>query len=60
MKTNRKKENSHIRKLGKTGRGASVYLTLPIDLVRELGWRDNQKITAKKFGDGILLKDWKE
>ena len=60
MKTNRRRENSNIRKLGKTGRGASISLTLPIELVRELGWRDNQKVTAKKHGKGILIEDWKE
>ena len=60
MKTNRKRENSHIRKLGKAGKGASIALTLPIALVRKLGWRDNQKVTAKKYGKGIIIKDWKK
>ncbi len=60
MKTNRKIENRHIRKLGKIGGGDSIYLTVPIELIRELGWRDNQKVVAKKYGQGILITDWEE
>ncbi len=60
MKTRRQVQNRHIRKLGRTGRGASISLTLPIELVRELRWRDNQKVTAYKYGNGILIKDWKK
>ncbi|MEX0932212.1 MAG: hypothetical protein WDZ81_01230 [Candidatus Saccharimonadales bacterium] len=45
-----KKEKTHIRKLGKIGKQeySSFYLTLPIDLVREFGWKNGQKLTVKK------------
>ena len=55
----RKVENRNIRKLGKSGGGASISLTLPIDIIRELKWRDNQKVVVKKRGKGILITDWK-
>ena len=52
----RKIEDSQIRKIFK--HGDSRAITLPAELLRELGWRDNQKVIAKKFGAGILIKDW--
>jgi antitoxin component of MazEF toxin-antitoxin module len=54
----RKIEDSEIRKIFK--HGDSKAITLPAELLRELGWRDNQKVTAKKYGNGILIEDWKE
>lgn len=33
----RKREDQNIRKLGKTGQ--SITVTLPIEMVRELGWK---------------------
>ncbi len=51
-------ENHNVRKIYK--HGDSYAITLPKGLVRELGWQDNQKLVAKKYGDGILIKDWEE
>ena len=44
------------RKLTKSG--DSYALTLPIDLVRELGWREKQKVVVVKRGKGIMIVDW--
>jgi len=54
----RKIEDSEVRKIFK--HGDSRAITLPIKLLRELGWRDNQKLVAKKYGKGILIQDWKK
>lgn len=54
----RKIEDQKVRKIFESG--DSYAITLSKDLVRELGWRDNQKLVAKKYGDGILIKDWEE
>ncbi len=54
----RKLEKRHIRKLSKVGRGASVAVTLPIELVRRLKWRAGQKVVVEKYGKGILIVDW--
>lgn len=48
----------NTRKLTKLG-GKSIGLTLPIDMVRELGWREKQKVTVKRVRGGVLIKDWK-
>ena len=54
----RKTEDTSIRKLTKVG-GKSIGLTLPIELVRELGWKEKQKVTVKRVHGGVMIKDWK-
>ena len=54
----RKLENKNIRKLARIG-NKSIGLTLPIDIVRELKWREKQKVVVKKQGKNILITDWK-
>lgn len=40
--------------------GGSYYVTLPIELVRELGWKEKQKVViTKALGKKIEIKDWK-
>jgi len=48
----------NIRKLTKTG-GKSIGLTLPIEIVRELGWRERQKVKVKRIRGGIEIRDWR-
>ena len=48
----------NIRKLTKLG-GRSIGLTLPIDIIRELGWRERQKVVVTKRGKTLTIKDWK-
>lgn len=55
----RKKEESNIRKLTKIGK-KSIGLTLPIEMVRELGWKERQKVVAKRVRGGVLIRDWKK
>lgn len=42
----RELENKNVRKIFKSG--DSYAVTLPMELIKELGWRDNQKIEVKK------------
>ena len=56
---NKKSTDKNIRKLTKIGR-QSIGLTLPIEMVRELGWRERQKVVVKKVKGGFLVKDWKK
>ena len=51
-------EDHNVRKIYE--HGDSYAITLPKNLVRELGWRDNQKLVAKRYGDGILFQDWEK
>ena len=48
-----------VRKLTKLG-GKSIGLTLPIELVRELGWREKQKVVVTRVRGGVMVKDWRK
>jgi len=51
--------NKNIRKLTKVG-GLSLSVTLPIEIVREMKWREKQKVTVRKSGQKIIIEDWKK
>ncbi len=55
----RKQEDTNIRKLTKPG-GKSIGLTLPIEMIRELGWREKQRVVVKKVGSKLIIEDWKK
>ena len=50
----------NIRKLTRTGRGKSISVTLPIEEIRHLGWRDRQKVVVERKGKTLIVKDWKK
>jgi antitoxin component of MazEF toxin-antitoxin module len=50
----------NIRKLTRTGGGKSISLTLPIEYIRELKWKDRQKVTVRKSGKKLIIEDWKK
>jgi hypothetical protein len=56
----RKIGEEHIRSLTRGSGGSSYSLILPMDLVKELGWKSKQKLVVKRYGDGLIIKDWKD
>lgn len=52
-------EERNTRKLYKNS-GGTILVSVPIEIVRELGWRDGQKVVVKKRGKGLLIEDWKK
>jgi len=54
----KKQENYDVRKLNKNG-GGSISITLPIDDVRALRWRDGQKVVVTRKGKTFVIQDWK-
>jgi len=51
-------DERHIRKLI---RGSSSYLvTLPIQAIRDLGWKKSQKLVVEldRRGKRLIIKDW--
>lgn len=56
----RKLDQRNIRKLTKSGAGKSIGLTLPIEYVRLLGWRERQKVVVSKRGGKLIIEDWKK
>ena len=56
---NRDSEEREVRKL--TAMGDSIGLTLPIEIIRDLGWQEGQKVTVKRWGDAkLLIEDWED
>jgi hypothetical protein len=57
--TTRKAEDKNIRKLCRIGK-QSIGLTLPVEMVRELGWKAKQKVVVKRIHGGVEIKDWRK
>ena len=54
----RKLSEKNIRKIFRTGRSRTVGITLPIEIVKKLKWREKQKIVVRRSGKKIILEDW--
>ena len=54
----RKLSERNIRKLTRMGGGRSLGLTLPIEIMRKLRWRERQKVVVKLRGKKITIVDW--
>jgi len=55
----RKFKDRNIRNLTKTG-GHSIGVTIPIDVIRDLGWKERQKVVVRRSGKRLVIEDWKE
>jgi len=55
----KKSTEKNIRKLTRIGK-KSIGLTLPIEMVRELGWNERQKVVVKRISGGFQVKDWRK
>jgi antitoxin component of MazEF toxin-antitoxin module len=54
-----KLKDKNTRKVTRVGK-TSLAVTVPIEIIRSLGWREKQKVTVKKVRGGVLIKDWKK
>ncbi len=54
-----KSSKKHIRKVGKTGNvdSPSYFLTLPIDIVRDLGWHEGKQLVVRKNRGKVIVED---
>jgi len=53
----RKLTEKNIRKITKVGR-ASFCVTIPVEIIKELKWRERQKVRVKLSGKKIIIEDW--
>lgn len=53
----KRSDKKNIRKLTKTG-GWSLGITIPIEMIRDLRWKERQKVVVKKVGKKIVIEDW--
>lgn len=56
--TTRKSEEKNIRKITKVGK-TSLAITIPVEMHKELGWREKQKVKVKRIKGGIEVKDYR-
>lgn len=56
----RRLQDRNIRKLTKIAGGTSYAVTLPIEMVRELGWKSKQRLVVEKQGERLIIRDWKK
>ena len=47
----------NIRKITKNGTSRSV--SIPVEILEQLGWKERQKVVVEKIRGGIQIKDWK-
>lgn len=51
--------NKDIRKITRVGK-ASLSVTLPIEIVKKLGWKERQKVVVHLSGKKIIIEDWQK
>ncbi len=56
MPTRKEKD---IRTISKTKSG-SYFVTIPVEIIRELKLKKGQKVRVNKYGKSILIKDWEK
>jgi len=54
----RKLIDKNIRKIIKSG--SSYAVTIPIEMVKNLGWKEKQKVEVRQRGQKITISDWKK
>ena len=50
----------NIRKITKMGVGKTIGITLPIEIMEKLGWKEHQKVVVSLKGKTVNIKDWKK
>ncbi len=53
-----KRITEDTRKLTVTA-GTTYYITIPREMIRQLGWKKRQKKTIRMEGETIVISDWK-
>jgi len=54
----RKLKDNDIRKI--TRLGGSLVVSIPMEDVEKLGWREKQKVVVKRVGKKIIISDWEK
>lgn len=50
---------SDVRKLTKVAK-SSYAVVIPMDIVKKLGWKERQKLVVRRYGNKVIIEDWKE
>ncbi|MFH1375425.1 MAG: AbrB/MazE/SpoVT family DNA-binding domain-containing protein [Patescibacteria group bacterium] len=52
----RELRDKNTRKILKIGNSYAV--TVPLEIIQELGWKKKQKVFVRKRGKGVVIEDW--
>ena len=55
--SDKKESEKNIRKLTRVGK-TSLCVTIPVEMVKELKWRERQKVVLNLKGGKITIEDW--
>jgi antitoxin component of MazEF toxin-antitoxin module len=48
----------NVRKITRTGN--SLNVSIPVEFLTALKWKEKQKVVVKKVRGGVVIRDWKE
>ena len=51
-------KDRNIRKITKNGNSRSV--SIPVEILKKLGWKERQKVVVKLHRKKIIISDWKK
>ena len=55
-----RRKDENLRKIQQSGEKGSYHITLPVFIIRELKWKEGQRVVVKKRGKGISIVDYKK
>jgi len=53
----KKYQERNIRKV--TRNGGSLNVSIPVEILKKLGWKEKQKVVVKKIKGGVVIRDWR-
>ena len=54
----KKYQERNIRKI--TRNGGSLNVSIPVEILKKLGWKEKQKVVGKKIKGGVVIRDWRK
>lgn len=54
-----KLKDKNVRKITRVG-GTSLAVTIPVEMIKSLDWKEKQRVVVKRVAGGVLIKDWKK
>jgi len=55
---NKRFKDRNTRKIVKTG--SSLFVSIPVEILKKLGWKEKQKVVVKKIKGGVVIRDWRK
>ncbi len=50
--------NAKVRHLTKIAGGSSYAVVIPMEFIKQMGWKDHQKLVVRKYGSKVVISDW--